>query len=307
MWLKVKALGIGRWSWINPISCKSLSILIRKAEGDFTDRREGDVMTDRDWSDVATSQGQPANTGSWRRTTWILSQRPRRMVTPPDRFLSPVIQIVDLHLLEPWEQKCLLFSSHSLDNCYSSCRNLSAFWLRSSVGTWQSPAGSKSPFPHCGPSCLTRNSEVFCETMCVKLPAWCFTSRGPDTNSSITHIACMSTHTHTPSSFSSDKFKTIVGLPWWLSGNESDCQWRSGHANVWVLSCVRLFAIPWTVAHQAPLSMGFLGQEYWSGLPFPTPGDLPDPGIQTVSLASPAIGRRVRYLWCQCRRHGFNP
>ena len=39
----------------------------------------------------------------------------------------------------------------------------------------------------------------------------------------------------------------------------------------------------WTVAHQAPLSMGFLRQEYWSGLPFPSPGDLPDPGIKTAS------------------------
>ena len=38
-------------------------------------------------------------------------------------------------------------------------------------------------------------------------------------------------------------------------------------------------AIPWTVAHQAPLSMGFSRQEYWNGLPFPSPGDLPDPGI----------------------------
>ena len=42
---------------------------------------------------------------------------------------------------------------------------------------------------------------------------------------------------------------------------------------------------PWTEAHQAPLSMGFPRQEYWSGLPFPPPGDLPDPGIETVSLA----------------------
>ena len=46
------------------------------------------------------------------------------------------------------------------------------------------------------------------------------------------------------------------------------------------LSRVRLFATPWTVAHQAPLSMGFSRQEYWSGLPFPSPGDLPDPGIE---------------------------
>ena len=45
---------------------------------------------------------------------------------------------------------------------------------------------------------------------------------------------------------------------------------------------------PWTVAHQAPLSMGFPRQEYWSGLPFPSPGDLPDPGIEPMSLASPA-------------------
>ena len=49
------------------------------------------------------------------------------------------------------------------------------------------------------------------------------------------------------------------------------------------LSRVRLFATLWTVAHQAPLSMGFSRQEYWSGLPFPSPGDLPDPGIEPRS------------------------
>ena len=46
-----------------------------------------------------------------------------------------------------------------------------------------------------------------------------------------------------------------------------------------LLSHVQLFAIPWTVVHQAPLSMGSSRQEYWSGLPFPPPGDLLDPGI----------------------------
>ena len=54
-----------------------------------------------------------------------------------------------------------------------------------------------------------------------------------------------------------------------------------------VLSCfshVRLFAILWTTAHQAPLSKGFSRQEYWSGLPFPSSGDLPDPGIKPTSL-----------------------
>ena len=44
-----------------------------------------------------------------------------------------------------------------------------------------------------------------------------------------------------------------------------------------------LFATPWTIARQAPLSMGFSRQEYWSGLPFPPPGDLPNPGIEPVS------------------------
>ena len=43
------------------------------------------------------------------------------------------------------------------------------------------------------------------------------------------------------------------------------------------------FATPWTVAHQAPPSMGFSRQEYWSGWPFPSPGDLPDPGIKPRS------------------------
>ena len=51
------------------------------------------------------------------------------------------------------------------------------------------------------------------------------------------------------------------------------------------LSRVQLFATPWTVAYQAPLSMGFSRQEYWSGLPFPSPGDLPDPGIEPRSPA----------------------
>ena len=51
------------------------------------------------------------------------------------------------------------------------------------------------------------------------------------------------------------------------------------------LSCVPLFATPWTVAYQAPPSMGFSRQQYWSGLPFPSPGDLPNPGIEPRSPA----------------------
>ena len=53
--------------------------------------------------------------------------------------------------------------------------------------------------------------------------------------------------------------------------------------------CVGLFETPWTVAHQAPLSMGFSWQEYCSGLPCPPPGDLPDPGTEPESPASSAL------------------
>ena len=51
------------------------------------------------------------------------------------------------------------------------------------------------------------------------------------------------------------------------------------------LSRVQLFVTPWTIAYQAPPSMGFSRQECWSGLPFPSPGDLPDPGIEPGSSA----------------------
>ena len=70
------------------------------------------------------------------------------------------------------------------------------------------------------------------------------------------------------------------------------------HTYACVLSCfrgVRLFATPWTIAHQAPLSMGFSRQEYWSGLPCPPPGDLPNPGIKPVSLTCTCTGRWVLY------------
>ena len=56
--------------------------------------------------------------------------------------------------------------------------------------------------------------------------------------------------------------------------------------------CVWLFATLWTVALQVPLSMGFSRQAYWSGMPCPSPGDLPDPGIKSVSLTSPVLASR---------------
>ena len=57
-------------------------------------------------------------------------------------------------------------------------------------------------------------------------------------------------------------------------------------------SRVRLFSTPWTVAHQAPLSIGFPRQKYWSGLPLPLPQDLPDSGIELTSPVSPALAGR---------------
>ena len=70
------------------------------------------------------------------------------------------------------------------------------------------------------------------------------------------------------------------------------------------LSRVRLFVTPWTVAYQAPPSMGFSRQDYWSGLPFPSPGDLPNPGIEPWSptleadaLTSEPPGKPNIYLY----------
>ena len=84
------------------------------------------------------------------------------------------------------------------------------------------------------------------------------------------------------------------GILWHPSHNDWKLRWPSAlfsYNVLWVsgwvksLSRVRLFVTPWTVAYQALPSMGFSRQEYWSGLPFPSPGDLPDPGIEPRSPA----------------------
>ena len=109
----------------------------------------------------------------------------------------------------------------------------------------------------------------------------------------------------------------LFAFPWWwvmlrhaVAGPPLWVSWRGGLTPSWlavwpgvyaccgptagccyyayVLSCVCL-CDPSTVSRQAPLSMGFPRQEYWSGLPFPPPGDLPDPGIEPSSLASPVL------------------
>ena len=75
------------------------------------------------------------------------------------------------------------------------------------------------------------------------------------------------------------------------------------------LSRVRLFAIPQTLAHQVHLSMEFSRQEYWSRLTFPSPGDIPDPGIEPGSPVFQGLPRQQsgKESACQCRRLGFNP
>ena len=104
---------------------------------------------------------------------------------------------------------------------------------------------------------------------------------------------------------------TVVGwgcvYMWMCMGIVSTCMciYACVHVSVYervcvsMLSHVRLFTTPQTVAHQAPLSVGFSRQEYWSGLPCPPPGDLPDPGIKTLSLASPALaGGFFLFFFC---------
>ena len=81
----------------------------------------------------------------------------------------------------------------------------------------------------------------------------------------------------------------LLLFPLYIHGNKpterQSAQGMESESEVKSLSRVRLFATPWTVAYQAPPSMGFSRQEYWSGLPFPSPGDLPDPGIKPRSPA----------------------
>ena len=89
------------------------------------------------------------------------------------------------------------------------------------------------------------------------------------------YIVCLFIH------FSAGNAEFLLRLPTKPPTHSSDVLSHFGH--------VRLFTTLWTVARQAPLSMGFSRQQYWSGLPCPPPGDLPGPGIEPLSLTSPAL------------------
>ena len=96
-------------------------------------------------------------------------------------------------------------------------------------------------------------------------------------------------YTHTESRSQADIFVYVHMAVFLLSLNQE----LKGF--VCVLShfdCVRLFATLWTIAHQALLCMGFSRREYWSGLPCPSPGDLPHSGIEPISLTIPALAGR---------------
>ena len=76
-----------------------------------------------------------------------------------------------------------------------------------------------------------------------------------------------------------------AALQWQLSSKRVSSRGGCAHMLCWSLSRVWLFEAPWTVARQGPLSMEISRREYWSGLPFPSPGDLPDPGTEPGSPA----------------------
>ena len=78
--------------------------------------------------------------------------------------------------------------------------------------------------------------------------------------------------------------------PGGLKSMRSQSQTHSAHTvHTYMLNHVQFFVTLWTIAHQAPLSVGFSRQENWSGLPFSSPGNLPNPGIEPASLVSPAL------------------
>ena len=98
------------------------------------------------------------------------------------------------------------------------------------------------------------------------------------------------------------KARKDLGSQWYHGVSVSVCVPNANKIPISLYECmlshfsrVQLFATLWTVAHQVPLSVGFSRQGYWSGLPCPPLKDLPDPGIESLSLTSPALA--VRFLY----------
>ena len=120
---------------------------------------------------------------------------------------------------------------------------------------------------------------------------WAEIAKGKDA-ASVTSKVIASTYPARSSPFLSFKYRALVNHENSALVSQVCCKslwgvkkWpvRVYQSQMKSLSRVPLFSTPWTVAHQAPPSMEFSRQEYWSGLPFPSPGDLPDPGIEPGS------------------------
>ena len=108
---------------------------------------------------------------------------------------------------------------------------------------------------------------------------------------------------HTNVSFFFSLIMRIFKINIYLFGCTRSLMWHVGSLVVYVCVCARMHSVvsnsatPWTVARQAPLSTGFSRQEYWSRMSFPSPEDLSDPGIEPVSLVSPALAGGFFTFW----------
>ena len=97
----------------------------------------------------------------------------------------------------------------------------------------------------------------------------------------------------------------LQGLPWRWPLCNSKIPPSLQFCECMCMFSVRLFVTLWTVAHQAPLSVGFFRQEYWSGLSFPPPGDLPNPEMEPATPVSPALAGR--FFITALPRKSLNP
>ena len=156
-------------------------------------------------------------------------------------------------------------------------------------------------------SCVSRGNQLPCSPICFRLisssaqrkPALCYPSFSINLDNLAYWMLNMGFYCQ-----NSCLFRKRIGVRSWFSLGKIHFSWYT-----YVLShfsCVQLFQILWTVACQAPLSMGFSRQEYWSGLSFPSPGDLPDRGteswclaLQVDSLSSEPPGKPLRIALLQ--------
>ena len=123
--------------------------------------------------------------------------------------------------------------------------------------------------------CMCECAQSFSHVLSFATP-WAITLQAPQSVESFRQEYCSGLPFPTPGALPHPVFPECPALTGGLFTTESPGKRK----RKWSRCRVRLFATPWTIAHQAPPSMGFYRQEQWSGLPFPSPGDLSDPGIE---------------------------